>query len=91
MTYIATRPTLLYINDLTDDVICDIAIYTDNTTLYSKCYQASDLWQQLELASEIESDLRDTVDWGKKRLVDLNARRTQLVSLTSQITIVLLM
>ena len=28
---------LLYINDLPDDVICDIAIYTDNTTLYSRC------------------------------------------------------
>ena len=42
---------LLYINDLTDDVICDIAIYADDTTLYSKCDQASDLWQQLELAS----------------------------------------
>ena len=28
---------LLYINDLPDDVICDIAIYADDTTLYSKC------------------------------------------------------
>ena len=26
---------LLYINDLPDNVICDIAIYPDNTTLYS--------------------------------------------------------
>ena len=25
---------LLYINDLTDDVICDIAIYADDTTLF---------------------------------------------------------
>ena len=33
---------LLYINDLLDDVICDIAIYAD-TTLYSKCDQAFDL------------------------------------------------
>ena len=70
---------LLYINDLPDDVICDIAIYADDTTLYSKCDQASDLWQ-LELASELESDLRDTVDWGKKWLVDFNAGKTQLVS-----------
>ena len=54
---------LLYINDLPDDVICDIAIYADDTTLYSKYDQASDLWQQLELASELESDLRHTVDW----------------------------
>ena len=34
---------LLYINDLPDDVICNIAIYADDTTLYSKCNQASDL------------------------------------------------
>ena len=50
-----------------------------NTTLYSKCNQASDLWQQLELASELESDLRGTVDWGRKWLVDFNAGKTQLV------------
>ena len=48
---------LLYINDLPDDVMCNIAIYADDTALYSKCNQASDLWQQLELASELESDL----------------------------------
>ena len=34
---------LLYINDLPDDVICNIAVYADDTTLYSKCDQASDL------------------------------------------------
>ena len=71
---------LLYINDLPDDVICDIAIYADDTTLYSKCDQASDLWQQLELAFELESDLRDTVDWDKKWLIDFNAGKTELVS-----------
>ena len=45
---------LLCINDLPDDVICNIAIYADDTTLYSKCDQASDLWQQLELTSELD-------------------------------------
>ena len=49
---------LLYINDLPDDVICNIVIYADDTTLYSKCDHASDLWQQLGLASELQSDLR---------------------------------
>ena len=43
--------------------------------------KASDLWQQIELASEIESDLRETVDWGRKWLVDFNAGKTRLVSL----------
>ena len=35
---------LLYINDPPDDVICNIVIYANDTTLYSKCDQASDLW-----------------------------------------------
>ena len=45
-------PTLFlqYINDLPDD-----------TALYCKCDQASDLRQQLELTSELESDLQDTI------------------------------
>ena len=75
-------PTLFlqHINDLRDDVICDIAIYVDDTALYSKCDQASDLWQQLELTSEFEPDLRDTVDWGRKWLIDFNAGKIQLVS-----------
>ena len=47
-------PFLLYINDFPDDVICDIAIYADDT-IDSKCDQASDLRQQHELASELES------------------------------------
>ena len=64
---------------LPDDVICNIAIYADDTTLFSKCDQASDLWQQLELASELESDLQDTVDYGKKWLAHFNARKTQLL------------
>ena len=46
---------LLYINDLPDNVICNIVICADDTTLYSnKCNQAFDLWQQLELASELK-------------------------------------
>ena len=70
---------LLDINDFPDDVICKIAIYDDDSTLCSKCDQASDLSQQLELASELESDPQDTVDWSKKWLVGFNAGKTQLV------------
>ena len=35
----------------------------------------------LELASELESNLRDTVDWSRKWPVDFNAGKTQLVLL----------
>ena len=48
---------LLYINDLSDDVMCNITVYADDTYLYINYDQASDLWQQLELASEFEFDL----------------------------------
>ena len=37
------------------------------------------MWQQLELASELESNPRDTVDWGRKWLIDFNAGKTPLV------------
>ena len=37
---------------------------------YSKCDQAS----------ELESGLWDTVDWGRKWLLDFNGKKTQLVS-----------
>ena len=81
-------PTIfvLYINDLSD-VICDVAIYADDNTLYSKCDQASDLWDQLELVSETETNLRDTVDWGKVSLLG----KLNWFCLTSLITLVLLM
>ena len=46
--------SLLYINDLPDDVICDIAIYADDTTLHSKCDQASDLRKQLDTGLGLE-------------------------------------
>ena len=82
---------LLYINDLPDDGICDFAIYAYETTLCSKFEQTSDLWQQLELASELESDLRDTVHRGKKWLVDFNAGKLSWFLLTGLITMVLLM
>ena len=49
-----------YINDLPDNVICNIAIYADDTTVCCRCDQASDLWQLLELDRELESDQQDT-------------------------------
>ena len=49
-----------------------------HATLCSKCDRASDLWQQLGLASELESDLQDT-GWCKKWFVDFSAGKTQLV------------
>ena len=77
LAYSISTPSLLHINDFSDDVICSIAIYADYTTIYSSVVRH--LWQLLELASQLESDLQDTVDWGGKWLGDFNARKTQLV------------
>ena len=63
-----------YIYELPDDVICSIAIYVDDTTHY-----VSDFGQQLELASELESVLRDTVDYDRKCPVNFSMGKTQLV------------
>ena len=37
------------------------------------------MWQQLELASQLQSDLQDALDWDRKWLNDFNAGKTQLV------------
>ena len=70
---------LLYINDIFDNVICDITIYADNTSLYSKCNHGSDLCSN-NLNWLLSLNLiYKTLDWVKKWLVDFNAGKTQLV------------
>ena len=54
---------------------------------YSECDQASDLWQQLVLASALEMDLQETIDCSKKVIVDFNTGKMQLVSLENTIVV----
>ena len=70
---------VLYNNDLPDDIICNTAIDVDDITIYCKCDQASDLWEHLEMAAELDSDLQDFVDWDRKWSVDFNAGKAQLI------------
>ena len=44
---------LICIDELPDD-ICNVAIYADDTTLYLKYDETSDLWQLLLLVSELK-------------------------------------
>ena len=69
--FLAQHFFLLYIT-------CDIAIYADDATLYFNGNQTFDLWQELELACELESDLQDTVDWDTTWLVDFNVGKVNL-------------
>ena len=50
-----------------------------------------DMWQQLELASEFESDLRDTVDWVRSGLLISVQGKLSWFHLTGLITMALLM
>ena len=66
-------PTLFvqYINDLPVDVICGIAIHADDT-IYA---EGTNLSWLLNL-----NLIYETLDWGRKWLVDTNAGKAQLVS-----------
>ena len=57
-----TTHFLLYINDLPEGFVCNITIHGDITTVCSKCDQGSNLWWQLQLVSELQSDLQDIVE-----------------------------
>ena len=82
---------LLYINGLPNDVICDVAICADDATLYSKRDQACDQWQQLEVAFELESDLRDTGLGAGSGLLISMLGKLNWFRLAGLITLVLLM
>ena len=75
------------INDFLD-VICNTAIYTD-TTLYTKCDQASDLWY-LELASELEF-IYEILWTGSESGLILMLEKLNLFCLTGLITLALFM
>ena len=68
---------LTIINDLADDAICNIAIYTVGTTIYCKSYQVSDQWQQQGFVLNL--DLTYTMDCCKKWLVHFKAGTCQIV------------
>ena len=82
---------LLHINDLPDDAICDIAIDADDTTLYSKFDRASDLWQQLEMASELGPDLQTLWTVARSVLLISILEKLNWFCFTSLITLVVLM
>ena len=64
--FMALHILILYINDLPEGFVCNITIHGDITTVCSKCDQGSNLWRQLQLVSELQSDLQDIVECGSK-------------------------
>ena len=71
----------------------NVAIYTDDTTLYCKWDQVSYLWQQLELASELGFDriLKRLWTRAESGLLSSVLEKLNWFRLTGIITLVLLM
>ena len=72
---------LLFINDLPDHILCKLAIYADDSTLYSCLGKSAKLFDKVEMAADLEYDLRSIVEWGKKWQVTFNSTKTKLLSI----------
>ena len=72
---------LIFINDLPDDILSKLAIYADDTTVYSCLGRTNDVFDKLERAAELEVDLCTVVEWGDKWLVSFNASKTKFLSM----------
>ena len=70
---------LVFINDLPDEALSRIGIYADDSTVYSSI-TGSDQFEKVEMAAELEYDLRGIVEWGNRWLVTFNATKTKLLS-----------
>ena len=72
---------LIFINDLPDNILSQLAIYADDTTIYSCFGKTNDHFDKVELAADLEDDLRTVAEWGEKWLVSFNATKTKLLSI----------
>ena len=68
----------IFINDLPDSVLSQLAIYADDTTIYSCLGKTNKPFVKLELAAELETDLRTVNEWGEKWFVSFNDSKTKL-------------
>ena len=58
--------------------MCRVGIFADDPTLYSGLPKSSCIFDKVELAADLESDLRTVVEWGDKWLVTCS--KTKLLS-----------
>ena len=74
---------LIFINDLPNSILSKLAIYADDTTIYSFLGKTNDVSDKVEMTANLEDELRTVVEWGKKWLVLFNASKTKLLSISS--------
>ena len=76
---------LLYINDLPDRILSELAIYADDTTLFT-VYRGSLSTSRSQASSALNQDLTNVVAWGKDWLVSFNQKKSHLLSLSGSRT-----
>ena len=72
---------LIFINDLPDEIFCKLGIFADDTTLYSSVGKSAGDFEKVELAADLEADLRCVTEWGERWLVTFNSTKTKLLSI----------
>ena len=70
---------LIFINDLSDNLLSKVAIFADGTSLYSCLNEKSNLPDRTELSSNLEHDLSSVSNWGSKWLVTFNSKKKKLL------------
>ena len=68
---------LIFINDLPSEIVSSVNMYVDDTTVYEQTYKT---YKDINLASDLSSDLKEVVKWGKTWLVTFNSSKTNLLS-----------
>ena len=72
---------LVYINDLPDNVLSQLAMYADDSTLY--CVSPNSLYtSRSEVAASLDRDLEKVLRWGNDWLITFNDKKTKLLSLS---------
>ena len=72
---------LILVNDLPDCILSKLAIYANDATFSSSLDKTKDLFDKVELAADLEDNLRIAVEWRQKWLVTFNASKTKLLSI----------
>ena len=70
---------LVYINDLPDTVLSQLAMYADDSTLFAISPDSSNSSRR-DVASALGQDLERVLNWGNDWLVTFNSKKTKLVS-----------
>ena len=74
---------LLFINDLPDHIMSKVAIFADDTSIYSCADKKLDEADRITAANEVTSDLAKVSSWGKDWLVNFNTKKTHLLSVNN--------